>query len=464
MSLFKTGRKKNEKFQKKRGRGSAPKASAGAKPEKVARIRSVADDTIDSDEEMAKEAREPSRRVVEEEDLMALETAQDKRVRLAKDYLRQLRVEEENRGGDDGDNDDDEHLDLESRVGRALKAQYLNEAGKIHRPLADKCCGYKASEIFVLRCKQQRLSPTCLCVAPNDEALYVGCKSGHVIRWDLVTRKRTANFSAKHQIIRSIAVSHDGRFLAVADGTADIKVLDGASLAEVNCLRGHSAVVTGVAFRQHTYQLFSASDDKTVKVWSLDEMVYIETLYGHQSSVSGIDALALERVVTAGSMDRSVRVWKVAEESQLVFNAVEEDFSTVRFVSNDQFLSGSIEGSVCLWSCGKKKPLRRIPLAHGQQDKGHPNWISAIGVLPNSDLAASGSCDGFVRVWRLADRRRSIEPLLEVPVVGFVNAIEFTHDGRYLIVAVGQEHRLGRWWTLRNARNRVLVVPLSITE
>ncbi|XP_049540453.1 U3 small nucleolar RNA-interacting protein 2 [Anopheles darlingi] len=459
MSLFKTGRRKNEKFQKKRGAGSAPKASAGAKPEKVARIRSVADDTIDSDEEMAKEAREPSQRVLEEEDFMALETAQDKRVRLAKDYLRQLRADEENNDGEA-----DEHIDLESRVGRTLKGQYLNETGKIHRQLADKCCGFRASEIFMLRCKQQRLSPTCLCVAPNDEALYVGCKSGFVIRWDLATRKRTATFSAKHQIIRSIAVSHDARYLVVADGTADIKVLDGVSLAEVNCLRGHSAAVTGVAFRQHTYQLFSASDDRTVKVWSLDEMVYIETLYGHQNSVSGIDALALERVVTAGGMDRTVRVWKVPEESQLVFSTVEEDFSAVRFVSNDLFLSGSIEGSVCLWSCGKKKPLRRLELAHGQQDAGHPNWISAIGVLPNSDLAASGSCDGFVRVWRLADRRRSIEPLLEVPVVGFVNAIEFTHDGRFLIVAVGQEHRLGRWWTLRNARNRVLVVPLSITE
>ncbi|XP_050099083.1 U3 small nucleolar RNA-interacting protein 2 [Anopheles aquasalis] len=462
MALFKTGRKKNEIFQKKRRAGSAPKASAGGKPEKVPRIRSVADDTIDSDEEMAKEAREPSRHVLEEQDLMALETAQDKRVRLAKDYLRQLRADEEKRRDEDGEAD--EHLDLESRIGRTLKEQYLNEAGKIHRPLADKCSGYRASEIFVLRCKQQRLSPTCLCVAPNDEALYVGCKSGFVIRWDLGTRKRTATFSAKHQIIRSIAVSHDARYLAVADGTANIKVLDGTTLVEVNCLRGHSATVTGVVFRQHTYQLFSASDDRTVKVWSLDEMVYIETLYGHQSSVSGIDALALERVVTAGSMDRSVRVFKVSEESQLVFDSVQEDFSVVRFISNDLFLSGSIEGSVCLWSSGKKKPLRRLPLAHGQQDEGHPNWISAIGVLPNSDLVASGSCDGFVRVWRLAERRRTIEPLLEVPVDGFVNAIEFTHNGRFLIVAVGQEHRLGRWWTLRNARNRVLVVPLSITE
>ena len=34
----------------------------------------------------------------------------------------------------------------------------------------------------------------------------------------------------------------------------------------------------GLAFRKGTNQLFSASMDRSVKVWNLDEMTYIETL------------------------------------------------------------------------------------------------------------------------------------------------------------------------------------------
>ena len=35
----------------------------------------------------------------------------------------------------------------------------------------------------------------------------------------------------------------------------------------------------GLAFRQGFNQLFSASKDRTVKIWSLDEMAYVDTLY-----------------------------------------------------------------------------------------------------------------------------------------------------------------------------------------
>lgn len=47
-----------------------------------------------------------------------------------------------------------------------------------------------------------------------------------------------------------------------------------------------------------------------------------------------------------------------------------------------------------------------------------------------------------------------------MPVVGFVNGLAFTGDARRLIVAVGQEHRLGRWWRIKEAVNSILVVPL----
>ena len=34
----------------------------------------------------------------------------------------------------------------------------------------------------------------------------------------------------------------------------------------------------GLAFRQGFNQLFSASKDRSVKIWSLDEMAYVDTL------------------------------------------------------------------------------------------------------------------------------------------------------------------------------------------
>lgn len=412
MSLFKAGRKQNEKFNRKRAKG-VPKDSII--PSKTS--RQDYDEEIDSDEELEKQQQKQPEI---DDDVAALETTQDKRIRLAKQYLRQVQEDEQER------DDYADESELASGVARTLKESFLSASGKSHRTLGGKYTGYELNKAVSFHWKKQRLSPTCCALSDDDAFLYVGCKSGWIVRWDVKSRQRTAYFQAKNNAIHSIAVSHDMKHLAVADGTEDIKVLDGVSLIQRNTLKGHSQTVTGVVFRKNSYQLFSCSADRTVKVWSLDEMVYIETLYGHQSQVSGIDALSLERIVTSGGMDQTIRIWKVAEESQLVFNSIAEDFSAVKFVSNDLFVSGSVEGTFSLWSSGKKKPLHRIKLAHGQQDVGHPNWISAVGVLASSDIVASGSCDGTVRVWKLVNKRHTIQPLLQIPVEGFVNAIEFT--------------------------------------
>ena len=37
--------------------------------------------------------------------------------------------------------------------------------------------------------------------------------------------------------------------------------------------------MSGLSFRQNTHQLYSASFDRSVKLWSVDEMTYIETLF-----------------------------------------------------------------------------------------------------------------------------------------------------------------------------------------
>ena len=77
-------------------------------------------------------------------------------------------------------------------------------------------------------------------------------------------------------------------------------------------------------------------------------------------------------------------------------------------------------------------------------------------------IAAAGSCDGFIRLWKISSSYRQIEEVNRIPVKGFVNSIAFSADGSHLVAAVGKEHRLGRWWTLKEARNSVVAVRLNL--
>ena len=49
----------------------------------------------------------------------------------------------------------------------------------------------------------------------------------------------------------------------------------------------HRDIITGLAFRENSHELLTCSFDRTVKLWSLDEMAYVDTLFGHQAEVKG---------------------------------------------------------------------------------------------------------------------------------------------------------------------------------
>lgn len=46
--------------------------------------------------------------------------------------------------------------------------------------------------------------------------------------------------------------------------------------------------------------------------------------------------------------------------------------------------------AISLWSAMKKKPLCTIHLAHGSGENKVANWITAIAVVVNTDLVATG--------------------------------------------------------------------------
>ena len=187
----------------------------------------------------------------------------------------------------------------------------------------------------------------------------------------------------------------------------------------------------------------------------------------------------------------------------------------------------SDNGSLSLWNIHKKKSVFTLPLAHGvdaplpleeasgeqHPDKGlddvgrggrQPRWITALAVIPFSDMIISGSWDGYVRAWKISqDKRRiqalgavgaigeSIDSLLEKEglsaesvskgafeamqsganshrrIQGIVNdlaVLERGDQGKETVsvaAAIGKEHRLGRWKEMLDGRNNVVLFEIA---
>jgi len=110
----------------------------------------------------------------------------------------------------------------------------------------------------------------------------------------------------------------------------------------------------------------------------------------------------------------------------------------------------------------KKSPLSIIRNAHSNGTSSIPNWISSIASYKYTDLVASGSADGFIKLWSANSQNGSLSPILSIEMVGFVNSLVFSSTGRLLIAGIGQEHRLGRWSRIKEAKNGIRIIPLPL--
>jgi ribosomal RNA-processing protein 9 len=441
------------------------------------------------------------------------ETAQEKRIRLAKAYIAKTKAELEN------DDVDAEEIDQELIRSR-LKDDILEQQGRLKKELADSLV---IGEGLVLRTKG---IATCAEITPDARFVYCAGKDGVVVKYNLNERKRVAEFArvqkdkdGHYDQILCMAVSSDGKYLATGGKDKRLCVWSVEDDKLIRMFTQHRDEVTGVCFQKGKNILYSGSADRTVKVFSMDEMTYVETLFGHQASITGMHEMGRkDRCLSTGGRDRTVRLWKIVEESQLVFRAssakqskrdstplgLDETGSVdvVACLNDELWLTGSDGGSISVWSIQRKKPVVTVPNAHGRifkkvssQDNDVKEeeeeeeeeeettryidddnrselptegewtssacWITALATVPFSDLVASGSSDGSIRLWKISEEGRSLSLLKKLKVEGFINSLRFSPSGKQLVAAVGQEHKNGRWSRIKNARNGVFLVNIQ---
>ncbi|XP_047995247.1 U3 small nucleolar RNA-interacting protein 2 [Leguminivora glycinivorella] len=387
------------------------------------------------------------------------ETAEQKKLRLAKKYLEEIEKEEAKRA-ELKEVDDD-------AIGKRLQRDYLEQKGKLRVEVADNYVAPAQSDIRLIRAREHKLPLTCVCVSSDGQFAFTGSKCGTIVKWGIKEKRKLGSLTFKthskyiHGCVSAVVLSSDTKYLASSDETKDVQIWDPITLKHVHTFRGHKDKVTGLVFRKNTHELYSASKDRSIKIWSLDEMAYVETLFGHQSSITSIDALTRERAISAGGRDASVRIWKIVEESQLIFNGPVGSLDEVKLLDEEHFVSGSDNGSLCVWSVLKKKPLCTVTEAHGSENNV-PRWITSLATLLNSDVFASGSYDNFIRLWKVSDAYRKVSPMFSIEINGFVNSMHFTSDGTQLYAAIGQEHKSGRWFKVGSAKNGVLVINFNI--
>ncbi|KAM0690310.1 hypothetical protein Q7P36_009077 [Cladosporium allicinum] len=479
--------------QKKRKRPEAP-GNAPDKSAKPTRRKQTRDESISGSDISDDDAPDDDFSGSESEDEeLKNEDPAAKRIRLAEQYLANTQKEVLELGGFDAAEVDQELL--RGRMGERLKEDTAEGKGKLYRFIADDF-DWTGAQHDQFKTDTKGVNG----VAIAGRFAYTVTSDRALVKWELpeldapseegkntkkTSRKpkkvaftRGSKFASEHhqKDILCVAASQDGKFVATGGKDNRLIIWDAKTLKPLRVFsgqlrdNGHRDSVISLVFRRGTNQLFSASKDRTVKIWSLDELAYIETLFGHQDEVLDVSALANETCVTVGARDRTARFWKVVEESQLVFRGggpdrkpkrggeddgtkphYEGSMERVACIDDETFVTGADNGSLSLWSIHKKKPVFTHPLAHGLEPPvpieqrsaeidptqsmdaegpmildPQPRWITALKAIPFSDVFVTGSWDGHVRAWRISSDKRRIEPLgaLATPEIDVSAALE----------------------------------------
>ncbi|XAR62843.1 [Myosin heavy-chain] kinase [Bertholletia excelsa] len=182
----------------------------------------------------------------------------------------------------------------------------------------------------------------------------------------------------------------------------DRDVIEGISKSQIKFdeLKGHLDCITGLTVGGGF--LFSSSLDKTVQVWSLQDLTHVHTFKGHEYKVMALVFVDKEQpLCISGDSGGGIHIWDVTypfgeEPIKKLYEQKDWRYSGIHAltISGTEYLyTGSGDKSVKAWS------LQDYTLSSVMH--GHKSVVSTLAAC--SGVLYSGSWDGTIRLWSLND-------------------------------------------------------------
>jgi len=117
--------------------------------------------------------------------------------------------------------------------------------------------------------------------------------------------------------IACVKFSPNGRFIISSTLNSMIRLWDIRSDKPIQrrIFVGHTCQKFSIFsdFFQKSY-IISGSEDKTIKLWNINNRDPILSLEGHEDIVLGLDCHpTIDSIIASGSMDNTIKIWKIEE-------------------------------------------------------------------------------------------------------------------------------------------------------
>ncbi|XP_052182402.1 uncharacterized protein LOC127795031 [Diospyros lotus] len=217
-------------------------------------------------------------------------------------------------------------------------------------------------------------------------------------------------------------------------------------MQNIKKIRGHRSAVYCAIFDRSGRYVITGSDDRLVKIWSMETAFCLASCRGHEGDITDLAVSSNNALVASASNDYSIRVWRLPDGLPISVlrghvGAVTAIAFSPRPSSVYQLLSSSDDGTCRIWDARYSQCSPRVYLPKPTDGKNSgsssSNGVPCHQILcctynASGTVFVTGSSDTFARVWNAckSNTEGSEQPNHEIDVLAGhendVNYVQFS--------------------------------------